>query len=70
MIESGGNLETLYAIVKNTWELFQLDFEGDPDLEFSSDNLGYGYCEATPTTFRIRFMNEKNKPEYAYEMKK
>ena len=31
------HLETLYDILNNTWELFQQDFEGDPDLEFSSD---------------------------------
>ena len=31
------HLETLYDILSNTWELFQQDFEGDPDLEFSSD---------------------------------
>ena len=33
------HLETLYDIVRDTWELFQQDFEGDPDLEFSSDYL-------------------------------
>ena len=31
------HLETLYEILKDTWELFQQDFEADPDLEFSSD---------------------------------
>ena len=31
------HLETLYDILNDTWELFQQDFEGDPDLEFSSD---------------------------------
>ena len=31
------HLETLYGILKGTWELFQQDFEADPDLEFSSD---------------------------------
>ena len=31
------HLETLYGILKDTWELFQQDFEADPDLEFSSD---------------------------------
>jgi len=31
------HLETLYDILKDTWELFQQDFEADPDLEFSSD---------------------------------
>ena len=40
------------------------------DLEFVSNNLGYGYCEATPTRFTIKFMNEKNKLEYAYKMEK
>ena len=36
-IENKEHLETLYDIVRDTWELFQLDFEGDPDLELSSD---------------------------------
>ena len=36
-IENKKHLETLYDIVRDTWELFQQDFEGDPDLEFSSD---------------------------------
>ena len=36
-IEDKEHLETLYGIVRDTWELFQQDFEGDPDLEFSSD---------------------------------
>ena len=40
------------------------------DLEFVSDNLGYGYCEATPTRLTIKFMNDKNKLEYAYKMEK
>ena len=31
------HLENLYTIVRETWELFQQDFEGDPDLELSSD---------------------------------
>lgn len=31
------HLETLYNVVRDTWELFQQDFEGDPELEFSSD---------------------------------
>ena len=35
-IENKEHLETLYDIVRDTWELFQKDFEGDPDLEFSS----------------------------------
>ena len=34
-IENKEHLEILYNIVRNTWELFQQDFEGDPDLEFS-----------------------------------
>ena len=36
-IESKEHLRTLYDIVRDTWKLFQLDFEGDPDLEFSFD---------------------------------
>ena len=36
-IENKEHLEILYNIVRNTWELFQQDFEGDPDLEFSSN---------------------------------
>ena len=36
-IENKKHLETLYNIVRDTWELFQQDFEGDPDLELSSD---------------------------------
>jgi len=36
-IENKKHFETLYDIVRDTWELFQQDFEGDPDLEFSSD---------------------------------
>ena len=36
-IENKEHLETLYDIVRDTWGLFQQDFEGDPDLEFSSD---------------------------------
>ncbi|MCH2392737.1 MAG: hypothetical protein MK238_09425 [Nitrospinales bacterium] len=36
-IENKEHLETLYDIVRDTWELFQQDFEGDPDLELSSD---------------------------------
>ena len=36
-IDNKEHLETLYDIVKESWELFQQDFEGDPDLEFSSD---------------------------------
>ena len=31
------HLKTLYDILSDTWELFQQDFKGDPDLEFSSD---------------------------------
>ena len=36
-IEDKVHLENLYDIVRDTWELFQQDFEGDPDLELSSD---------------------------------
>jgi hypothetical protein len=36
-IENKEHLETLYDIVRDTWKLFQQDFEGDPVLEFSSD---------------------------------
>jgi len=36
-IESKEHLITLYDIVRDSWQLFQQDFEGDPDLEFSSD---------------------------------
>ena len=36
-IENKEHLETLYDIVRDTWELFQQDFEGDPGLELSSD---------------------------------
>jgi hypothetical protein len=36
-IENKEHLENLYDIVKDTWELFQQDFEGDPDLALSSD---------------------------------
>jgi len=36
-IENKKHLETLYDIVRDTWKFFQQDFEGDPDLEFSSD---------------------------------
>ena len=36
-IENKEHLETLYDIVRDTWNLFQQDFEGDPDLELSSD---------------------------------
>ena len=36
-IENKKHLETLYDIVRDTCELFQQDFEGDPGLEFSSD---------------------------------
>ena len=35
-IENRKHLDTLHNIVKDTWELFQEDFDGDPDLEFSS----------------------------------
>jgi hypothetical protein len=37
-IKNKEHLETLYDIVRDTWELFQQDFEGDPVLELSSDN--------------------------------
>ena len=36
-IENKEHLEILYNIVRNTWEVFQRDFDGDPDLEFSSN---------------------------------
>ena len=36
-IENKKHLKTLYDIVRDTLGLFQQDFEGDPDLEFSSD---------------------------------
>ena len=36
-IDDKEHLETLCGIVKETWELFQQDFEADPGLEFSSD---------------------------------
>ena len=36
-IKNKEHLKTLYDIVRDTWELFQQDFEGDPDLEFGSD---------------------------------
>jgi len=36
-IEDKVHLENLYDIVRDTWELFQQDFEGDPDLKFGSD---------------------------------
>jgi hypothetical protein len=36
-IENKEHLETLYDIVRDTWELFQQDFKGDPALELSSD---------------------------------
>ena len=36
-IKNKEHLETLYDIVRDTWELFQQDFEGDPVLELSSD---------------------------------
>jgi hypothetical protein len=36
-IENKEHLEILYDIVRDTWELFQQDFEGDPNLELSSD---------------------------------
>ena len=36
-IKNKEHLETLYDIVKHSWELFQQDFEGDPVLELSSD---------------------------------
>ena len=35
-IENRKHLDTLYDIVRDSWELFQEDFDGDPDLEFSS----------------------------------
>ena len=35
-IKNKEHLETLYDIVRDTWELFQQDFEGDPVLELSS----------------------------------
>ena len=34
-IEHKEHLENLYDIVRETWKLFQQDFEGDPDLELS-----------------------------------
>jgi hypothetical protein len=36
-IENTEHLKILYDIVRDTWELFQQDFEGDPALELSSD---------------------------------
>ena len=36
-IKNKEHLETLYDIVIDTWNLFQQEFEGDPDLEFSPD---------------------------------
>ncbi len=36
-IKNKEHLETLYDIVRDTLNLFQQDFEGDPDLEFSPD---------------------------------
>ena len=36
-IEHKEHLENLYDIVRETWKLFQQDFEGDPDLELCSD---------------------------------
>ena len=35
-IENRKHLDTLYDIVKDSWELFQEDFDGDPGLEFGS----------------------------------
>jgi hypothetical protein len=36
-------LETFYLIVRDTWKLFQQDFEGDPDFGFCLNykNLAY-----------------------------
>jgi hypothetical protein len=36
-IKNKEHLKILYDIVKDTWELFQQDFEGDSVLELSSD---------------------------------
>ena len=35
-IENRKRLDTLYDIVRDSWELFQEDFDGEPNLEFSS----------------------------------
>jgi hypothetical protein len=37
IIKNKEHLETLCYVVRGTLELFQQDFEGDPDLEFCSD---------------------------------
>ena len=34
--ENRKHLDTLYDIVRDSWELFQEDFDSDSDLEFSS----------------------------------
>ena len=47
-IESKEHLETLYDIVRDTWELFQQDFEGDPGLELSSNYEDLLTCKYYP----------------------
>ena len=51
-IKNKEHLETLYDIVRDTLNLFQQDFEGDPDLEFSPDyedlTLPHGHLKILP----------------------
>ena len=51
-IKNKEHLETLYDIVIDTWNLFQQDFEGDPDLEFSLNyedlTLPHGHLKSLP----------------------
>ena len=51
-IKNKEHLETLYDIVIDTWNLFQQDFEGDLDLEFSPNyedlTLPYGHLKNLP----------------------
>ena len=40
------------------------------ELEFFSNNLGYGFIQASPNTLEITFLDEKNRKEINFEIKK
>ena len=64
-IKNKEHLKTLYDVVRNTWELFQQDFKGDPDLELSSD-----YKELTLLHEHLRsLVNLDPTIVYPYEIK-
>jgi len=51
-IQNKEHPENLYDIARDTWNLFQQEFEGDPDLEFSPNyedlTLPHGHLISLP----------------------